>query len=444
MRTRWLDSHRPRLSRRTFLRGAGALLALPWLEAMLPRVARAQGAASARRFLGWYVPCGIHMAAWTPANTGINYTPSPILSPLAPLRSEVLVLSGLSNRAGQDSVAGDHARGTGCFLTATRVKRTEGADIQNGISLDQVIAQSIGSATTLPSLQLGAEGGGSTGNCDSGYSCAYARNISWAGPQTPLAKETNPRSAFDRLFQGGDAQLSAEERERRRQLRLSVLDAVGEDAHRLRLELGSSDRQKLDEYLGGVRELELRVENLTGSACQVSEPADPADFPARVRAMSDIIVLAFRCDLTRVITFMQGNAGSNQTYPWLDVFDGHHQLSHHQGNPINHAQLQAIDTWEVEQFAYLLGQLAAVQEPGGSLLDSALVFFSSEIEDGDAHRHTNMPVLLAGRGGGAVVPGSHRRWTTEQPVANLFLTILAAFGIERASFGDQGTAPLVL
>jgi hypothetical protein len=443
-RVPWLDPDRARLSRRTFLRGAGAAIALPFLEAMWPRSARAQAAASARRFLAWYVPNGIHMADWTPAATGTTYTLPPILQPLAPVRDEVLVLTGLANLAARGNVAGDHARGTGSFLTARTVFRTSGNDIFNGISLDQRIAQAIGSQTTLPSLQLGAESGSSTGDCDSGYSCAYARNISWAGPQSPLAKETNPVSAFDRLFQGTDAELSEQERMRRREQRLSVLDGVTQEATRRRQELGASDRQKLDEYLTGVRALELRVQNLGGDACEADEPAPATNFRDRVAAMSDLIVLTFQCDLTRVVSFMQANAGSNQTFPWLNVFDGHHQVSHHQGNAANHAALRAIDNWEVEQFATLLGRLAAVQEPGGSLLDNALVFFSSEIEDGDAHRHTNLPILLAGRGGGAVQPGAHLRFTNNRPVDDLFLTVLRAFGIQDATFGERGTTPLTL
>jgi len=443
-RVPWVDRDRPRLTRRTFLMGSGAAMALPFLEAMWP--ARAQAApAAARRFVGWYVPNGIHMPDWTPAATGAGYALTPILAPLANVRSEVLVLTGLAARAGNDSFPGDHARGTGCFLTAKRVRRTNGSDIEAALSLDQRIAQAVGAATSLPSLQLGAEGGGSTGDCDSGYSCAYARNISWAGPQTPLAKETNPASAFDRLFQGPDALLSEAERARRRAQRLSILDAVGEDATRLRLELGTTDRRKLDEYLAGVRALELRVENLNSSQCQVAAPGDPADFPASVRAMADLIVLAFQCDATRIVTFMQANAGSNQTSPHLGVFDGHHQISHHQGNTANHALLRTIDTWEVGELAYLLEALAAIDEPGGgSLLDSSLVFFSSEIEDGDSHRHTNMPILLAGRGGGTVAPGEHIRFTGGPPVANLFLTILRSFGIQDATFGDDGTAPIDL
>ena len=443
-RVPWIDPDRARLSRRTFLRSASAAIALPFLEAMWPASARAQAAASARRFLAWYVPNGIHMPDWTPTATGANYALPPILAPLASIRSEVLVLTGLANNAARVNVNGDHARGTGSFLTARTVKKTDGADIENGISVDQRIANAIGSETSLPSLQLGGESGGSTGNCDSGYSCAYSRNISWSGPQSPLAKETNPVSAFERLFQGADAQLSPAERERRRLLRLSVLDTVTQDATRLRLELGASDRQKLDEYLAGVRALELRIQNLGGSACEATAPADPADFVERVRAMSDLIVTAFQCDRTRVISFMELNAGSNQTYPWIGVLDGHHQISHHQGNPANFAMLSTIGTWEIEQFAYVLERLDGVQEPTGSLLDSALVFFSSEIEDGDAHRHTNLPILLAGRGGGAVQPGRHLRFSGSPSVADLFLTVLRAFGIQDATFGSDGTTPLTL
>lgn len=444
-RVPWLDRDRARLSRRTFLRGAGAAIALPFLEAMLPRSARAQAAAAAKRFVAWYVPNGIEMPGWTPATTGANYAMTPILSPLASLRSEVLVLSGLANLPARVPVPGDHARGTGSFLTARTVRLTDGSDIENGISLDQRIAQFAGGTTTLPSLQLGAESGGSTGNCDSGYSCAYARNISWSGPQTPLAKETDPVSAFERLFQGRDASLSPEERERRRIERLSVLDAAGDDARRLRLELGGEDRHKLDEYLSGVRELELRLQSAGGGACEASEPADPANFRERVRAMADLIVLALRCDATRVVTFMQGNAGSNATFPWLGILDGHHQISHHQNDPTMLAQLRTIGTWEVEQFGYLLGQLGSVAEPtGGTLLDSSIVFFSSEIEDGNAHRHTNLPVLVAGRAGGALLPGRHVRFANNTPIANLYLTFLRAFGIQDSTFGADGTSPLTI
>lgn len=443
-RVPWLDVDRARLSRRTFLRGAGVAVALPFLEAMWPRAARAQGAASARRFLAWYVPNGINMADWTPATTGANYTLPPILAPLAPVRDDVLVITGLRNNAASIvTMGGAHARGTGSFLTAELVNPSGGSELENGISLDQRIAQGIGAQTSLPSMQLGTEGGSSAGSCDS-TSCAYSRNISWAGPQTPLAKETNPVSAFQRLFQGAGSLLSPAETERRRLLRLSILDSVTDDANRLRLELGSSDRQKVDEYLTSVRALELRVQDISASQCEATEPAEPADYVAQLRAMTDLMVMAFQCDRTRIITFMALNAGSNRTYPWLGIADGHHQISHHQNDPASIAMLRTIDTWEVAQFGYLLERLAAIQEPGGSLLDSSLVYFSSEIEDGNVHRHSNMPILLAGRGGGAVQSGRHLRFTGNPPIANLFLTVLRAFGIQDATFGEHGTAPLTL
>ncbi len=443
-RVPWLDVDRARLSRRTFLRGAGVAVALPFLEAMWPRAAQAQAAASAKRFLAWYVPNGIHMADWTPAAIGANYTLPAILAPLAAVRDDVLVLTGLQNAAARVvTMGGAHARGTGTFLTARPVNPSGGTELENGISIDQRIAQVIGAATSLPSMQLGTEGGSSTGSCDS-TSCAYSRNISWAGPQSPLAKETNPVSAFQRLFQGAGSLLPPAELERRRLLRLSILDTVTDDANRLVLELGSSDRQKVDEYLTGVRALELRIQDISTSQCEASEPGAPADFVAQLRAMVDLMVVAFQCDRTRVISFMALNAGSNRTYPWLGILDGHHQISHHEDNTANFAMLRTIDTWEVEQFAYLLQRLAAIQEPGGSLLDSSLVYFSSEIEDGNGHRHTNLPILLAGRGGGAVQSGRHLRFTGLPPVANLFLTVLRAFGINDATFGQHGTAPLTL
>jgi hypothetical protein len=428
------------LSRRTFLRGAGAAVALPFLDAMVPAFARAQTAARAKRFVGWYVPNGIRMSAWTPAATGALGTLPPILAPLATVRSEVLVLSNLQNNPPDSGVGGGHVNGTGVFLTCTHIANT---DARYGASLDQVIAQALGGETPLPSIQLGSEAGSSSGSCD-GASCVYSRNVSHAAQGSALAKETNPRSAFDRLFQTADARLSPEEQEHRRQLRLSVLDVVREDAGRLRLDLGPSDRRKLDEYLTGVRELEQRIDSNVGASCTATPPESSDDYPTRVRALLDVLVLAFRCDMTRVATFMLGNSGSGRDHPFVGAPDGHHDYSHHQNDPVKLAALQAIDTWEVAQFAYLLEQLAAIQEPEGSLLDSTLAYFSSEISDGDRHNRTELPVLLAGRGGGAVVPGRHLRWSTRQQVGDLFVTVLNAFGIQRGWFGQTGTQPLSL
>lgn len=435
------------ISRRTFLRGAGAALALPALEVMAPSIARAQqmGAPPPRRILAYYVPNGIHMRAWTPAQTGAAWELSPMLTSLAPVKDDLLILSGVSNLPARPDGPGDHASGTGAFLTAAHPFKTEGTNIRNGISMDQVAANELGAHTLFPSLQLGAEGGGSTGNCDSGYSCAYARNISWSGPSTPLAKEVNPQAVFDRLFSGVDPQATAEQRRKRKLYKLSILDFVREDATQLQQKLGRTDRAKLDEYLTGVRELETRIRAAEDApVCEPgTRPEGSSDVRTRVKNMSDLMVLAFQCDLTRVISFMLGNAGSNRVYEFLGIGEGHHQISHHQDNPANFAMLQTIGTWEVEQLSYLLQELKRRQDPDGTpLLDNTVVFFSSEIEDGNSHSHRNMPILLAGKAGGALRPGRHIRYEREQKVGDLFISLLQASGVQVSSFGDDGTAPL--
>ncbi len=432
------------MNRRKFLLGAGAAVALPFLESLAPKAAWAQNAPP-RRFLGIYVPNGIHMAAWTPQQVGANWALTPILESLAPVKEDLLLLTGLAMRPGQPDGAGDHAAGTGAFLTGRHVLKTEGTNIQNGISLDQVIANAWAGQTPFASLQLGGEGGGSTGNCDSGYACAYTRNISWSGPSTPLAKEISPQAVFDRLFAGRDPGETAEVLQKKKRYRLSVLDFVREDAARLRPALGKTDRTKVDEYLTSVRELEQRVQNLEEApVCRGERPQASNDARDRIRAMNDLIVTAFACDLTRVITFMLGNAGSNRVYDFLGVRDGHHQLSHHENNPENFRQLQAIATWELEQVSYVLQRMKEIQEGERTLLDNSLVFFSSEIEDGNAHRHTNLPVILAGRGGTTFNTGRHLRFEREQPLANLFVSILQTFGLPDTTFGDNGTGPLSL
>ena len=294
------------LSRRTFLRGAGTLIGLPVLDAMIPARATAQMMQSPRRLLSYYVPNGIHMAAWTPADEGANYTLTPILAALAPVKDKVLVLTGIANDPARPDGPGDHASGTGSFLTAAHPFKTEGSNILNGISMDQVAANEIGNETSFRSLQLGSEGGGSTGGCDSGYSCAYARNISWAGPSTPLPKEVNPQAVFDRLFAGVDAGETIDARRKRKLYKQSVLDFVLEDARQLSGKLGKTDRRKIDEYTTSVRELERRLN-------EAEEPAgcDPGQRPERAndievdcRTMADLMVLAMQCDLTRTITYM--------------------------------------------------------------------------------------------------------------------------------------------
>jgi len=431
------------LSRRTFLGGAGAMLALPLLDAMAPSVAFAEPTAPTR-LLAYYVPCGIHMPAWTPTAVGPGFELSPILSSLEPVKDDLLVLTGLSNAPARPDGPGDHAAGTGSFLTCTHVVKTEGADIRNNISMDQVAANAIGQHTRFSSLQLGVDGGGSVGGCDSGYSCAYARNISWAGPTSPLPKVVNPQVVFDRLFAGFDPRASAEDRARRKRFKSSVLDYVLGDAQRLSLRLGRTDQRKLDEYITSVRDLEVKIQTTDDSdTCDlIDRPPTDIEFPDHVRYMSDIMVLAMQCDLTRVISFMLGNAGSQRSYSFIGVSGAHHEISHHQRMQENYDKLQAIDTWEVAQLAYLLQRMKEVNEGDGTLLDNSVVFFSSEIEDGNTHSHFNMPVLLAGGGRGAFNTGRHVVYDDDEPIADLFISMLDAVGVPVDTFGDTGTGKL--
>jgi hypothetical protein len=417
---------------------------------MLPRGSQAQNMNVPKRFLAFYVPCGIRMNRWTPAGTGTNWALTSILSGLGAkgqdpsIQGDVNVISGLSNRPARPDGPGDHASGTGAFITARHPFKTEAANIRNGISLDQIFANAFRSQTKFASLELGTDGGGSSGNCDSGYSCAYARNIAWASETQPLAKETNPQTVFDRLFGGLDPNQSAQLVERRKRLKQSVLDAVKEDTEALKPKLGATDRRKLDEYQTGIRELERRAQSETvQTVCAPgSKPAQVGDLRDRTKVMLDLAAWAFRCDLTRSATFMLQNAGSGFVFNFLGLSDGHHSYSHHGGNTANNDALEKINIWEVEQFAYLARQLKAMQDPNGtSVLDNSLLFFSSEIEDGDSHSHDNMPILIAGKGGGRVPGGRHLKFTNAPSVANLFVSITEALGAPQASFGDS-TGPL--
>jgi hypothetical protein len=420
-------------------------MALPLLEAMLPHAVQAAPAPAPRRLAVFYVPCGIHMGAWTPSATGRDWALTPTLQPLAPVKEDVLVLTGLSHWPGRPDQNGHHAAGTAAFLTCSRARKTSGTDIYVGTSMDQVVARHLRAATRFPSLELGNDAGTGVKACDSGYSCAYAYNISWAGPSTPRPKETRPRAVFDRLFAGFDPEATREQVAKRRAYEQSIIDFVREDASALKGRLGATDRQKLDEYFTSIRELERRIDDLepTGPMCQPSAaPSNSDDVRARTRAMMDLIILAFQCDLSRVVTFMLGNARSERVYDFLGLSETHHTYSHHQRQQANYEALAKIDRWEVEQYAYLLQRLKAVKEPDGTtLLDSACVYFGSEVEDGNSHGHANMPVLLAGRGGGALTPGRHVRYGGE-PLANLFISLMQAMGVGVSTFGDDGTGPL--
>lgn len=428
-------------SRRRFLGGAGALIALPFFTSLGPRRSRAAAAAAKQRFVAFYLPCGIVMSSWTPAAEGEAWS-SPILSPLDPFRAHTLVLSGVSNTPGRSDGGGDHAAGTGAFLTATHVRKTAGADILNGVSMDQLLAPVLSAGLPYPSLELGTDGGSAVGDCDTGYSCAYARSIAWAGPTSPLPKQTNPAAVFDRLFAGYDPDATAAEIVRRQKYRTSVLDTAVAQASSLHSQLGKTDQAKLDEYLTSVRELEERVAQ-PASVCRPGErPATGLSFAARSRAMIDLIAIAFECDLTRVATFMLGNAGSSNAHPQIGITEAHHELSHHMGNATNLEKLTQINTWEIGELAYLAGKLAAIDDgDGATALDNTAVFCSSEIEDGDAHRHTNLPVVVVGGGGGSIATGVHRKYTGAA-MADLFIALMNGLGRPTTTFGDNGTQSL--
>ena len=437
-----------RISRRTVLRAGAAAIGLPLMEAMMPRGTRGMAWATEPeipvRLAFYYVPNGMHMPAWTPTTTGADYAAPPTLQALGDLRSQALVLSGLSNRNAIDSVPGDHARGTGAFLTARLPRQTEGSDLYNGVSVDQVAAGALGVSTGLPSLQLGLEGGVSVGGCDSGYSCAYTRNISWANETTPLPKLTNPIVAFQRLFGLAPGELTVEELQRQRQRQTSILDYAMDDAASLRVRVSTHDRARLDQYLTGLRELERAILERTDAVCGPTDAPSgfETDLDAYSAVMNEIITQAFACDVTRVVSYMFANGGSNRSYSFLGVTGSHHEISHHQNQVENFERLSVINRYEVSRLADLMRRLDAVTEPdGASLLDRSLIFFSSEIEDGNSHAHTNLPVLLCGGGGGAVRSGRHVRYS-DAPIARLYVSMLQAAGVSAASFGEDGDSPL--
>ncbi len=440
------------LSRRTLLRGAGATLALPFLEAMIPSVARAQsaGAPRPRRLVVISVPHGVHMPSWTPSAEGSSYTLPPILQSLAPYKSELFVLSRLANHPASitnQEFAGSHARGSACMLTQTPLKRTTGNDVRNGVSMDQVAANALKAYTRFPSIELGVNSGSATGDCEDGYSCAYLNNISWNTPTTFMPKEVNPRALFDRLFAAGLPSSTPDAAaERRRRHESSILDLVAGQTQQLQARVGRTDRLKLEEYLTSVRELERRLDDVVPPSATTCTPGPaptdkPGDYEAHVRLMFDLMTLAFQCDLTRVATFMMENPFNRRSFSFLGVSGNHHELSHHGGSASKHAALEKINVWEVQQFAYFLGKLRAVQEADGTLLDNSTIMFTSEFGDGDDHYHRDLPVLLAGRGGGAFKPGRHIRLASQTPLANLYLSMLGAVGVNVGTFGSDGTNP---
>jgi hypothetical protein len=432
------------ISRRTVLRGLGTTLALPWLEAMGPLDAWANPAPDARRtpnrmaFL--YVPNGIHMTDWTPKEEGADFALPRTMEPLRDLKDKLLVLTGLTADKARPhgDGGGDHARAMAAFLTGAQPRKTDGNDIRAGISVDQVAASRLADQTRLPSLEIGADPSAMAGNCDSGYSCVYSSTISWRSATSPVPKLINPRLVFERLFgQGNDGDRVRRERNRR-----SVLDFVREDSASLQPRLSTNDRRKLDEYFASVRDIEQRIER----AARLPEPARPnlqlpTDVPKvyeeHLHILCDLLVLAFQADITRVCTFVFANEGSNRSYPFIGVPEGHHDLSHHQNDPAKLAKIATINRFHVSQLAYLLKKLQSLHEGDGTLLDHAMIVYGSGNSDGNRHNHDDLPILVAGGGAGTLKTGRHVKYARETPLNNLWLSLLDRMGSPVDLLGDS-------
>ena len=433
-----------KLSRRTLLRGLGVSVALPWLEAMGPLVAWADSptaqSAAPNRMAILYVPNGKIMEDWTPKEEGDKFELPSILKPLAPVKDKLLVLSGLAadKARSHGDGGGDHARAMAAFLTGAQPRKTDGTDIRAGVSVDQVAAARIGDQTRLSSLELGTEGGAMAGNCDSGYSCVYSNTMAWRSATQPIPKEVNPKLVFERMF----AAKEDPSRARRDARRKSVLDFIREDSKDLSNRLGKNDVRKLDEYFTSVRDIELRIEraenlpNVAAPSLTIPEKI-PASYEEHIRLMCDLTVLAFQTDVTRVVTFVLANEGSNKAYPFIDVREGHHTLSHHGGDAEKKNKIRKINEFHTRQLAYLLEKLNSVNEGSGSLLDNSMVAYGSGNSDGNAHSHHDLPILLAGGGCGTLKTGRHLRYDRETPLNNLWLAMLNRMEVDVAKLGDS-------
>lgn len=433
------------ISRRTLLRGAGAALGLPWLEAMMPSRLPAATTAPARptRLAALFMPNGVRADRWTPAGEGRQFQLSPTLEPLSDLRDDILVLTNLWNQ-GSDFGDGHYVKTSG-FLTCTTINKTLGIDLNcNGVSMDQVAARSVANQTPLPSLELGIEPVSIGVDRNVGYTRVYGSHIAWSGPTRPMAREIHPRLVYERLFRASRPQSDAAQRD------VLLLDRVHADAKRLRKRLGDADRQRMDEFLQSVRSLEQRLERASQPSQYTWRPLAPLDpdqkppsdapdqHATHVRLMMDMMALAFQTDTTRVCTFMFGNAVSGTNFSFLDGVRGsHHGLSHHQGDEDKLEQYQQINRWHVEQFAYLLGKLRQMSEADGSVLDHSMVLFGSGLRDGNSHNPHNLPIVLGGRGGGRIATGQHLVFGKDTPLANLYVAMLQAFGAQVDRFADS-------
>jgi len=452
-------SSRCGLSRRQFLRGLGACVSLPVLESAWPSAARAATATAAAgegalavtpsgaplRLAFVYFPNGAHQENWWPAGEGADFTLGRTMQPLAGLKQSIQVLGGLDHRnatAGNDG-AGDHARANATFLTGERARKTDSTDIRVGVSVDQVVAQRVGQVTRFPSLELSCDAVRKSGRCDSGYSCAYQYNLSWSSPTTPMAPEANPRLVFERLFGAGPPAERQRNLRRRQQTQQSLLDFVRADTQALQRQLAADDRRKLDEYLTGLREIEQRIERAERwgdlPMPAIETPAGiPPNYEEHVDLMYDLLALAFETDSTRIATLLLAGDGSNRAFPQIGIPEGHHYCSHHRNEPELLEKIGRIDLFYMERFARFLAKLEAKKDVDGrSVLHNSMIVYGCGNSDGNRHTHHNLPIVLAGGGGGFFHPGRYRRYGGV-PMSNLFLSLcdrMGAAGVER--IGDS-------
>ena len=433
-------------SRRHFLRGAGAAIALPCLPSLVRDVAAqaSQDSVTAPlRTAFVYAPNGVNVESWNPKGVGTEYELSPTLQPLAGLKKHFQVFSGFKHdnaEAGPDG-GGDHARANATFLTGLRAKKTGGADIRIGVSVDQVIAKHVGNRTLLPSLELSCDDGRKSGSCDSGYACAYQFNLSWKDERTPMSPISVPRQAFERMF--GSVDKDGKASAARQAEKKSILDFISEDAKSLGRKMGRNDRRKLAEYLEGVRSVERRIERI--EKLGVRQPpkiqvpkGKPNSYREHIRLMYDMMLLAFQTDLTRVSTFLLAHDGSNRSFNEIGVSEGHHSLSHHRRDKEKLAKIAKIDKFYTEQFSYFLQRMHDTQDvDGNSLLHNSMIVYGGGISDPDRHDHDKLPVIMAGHAKGTLNPGRHVDLGADVPLSNLFVEMINRAGGKSDSFGDS-------
>jgi hypothetical protein len=427
------------LPRRTFLRGVGATLALPLLDAMVPSMtALAKTPADPVRRLGFiYMPMGCDIARWTPPGEGTLAELSPALESLRPVVDHLTVITNLELK---NAYPGTHATSNAAFLSAATAKWTESTDYYLGTTVDQIAAQQIGRDTVLPSLEMSMDLLQTVGQCDNGYACVYQNNLSWSSPTTPLPSEAHPRIVFERLFGEGG---STADRRAALKKRASLLDWVRDDITRLQKTLGPDDRHRVGQYLDTVREVERRIQKAEADAADDQLPdldrpvGVPAAYADHARLMFDLQVLALQGDVTRVITFQLARETSTRTYPEIGVADPHHPLTHHGNNPEKVARMAKINAFHVSLFGYFLERLKATPEGDGSLLDHSMYLYGSGMGDPNVHNHVNLPIIVAGGGAGTSSGGRHIKYAEPTPLANLHLTLLEKVGVRLDAFADS-------